>query len=917
MNGLKRFWRSLFDVRRGEYAKTGLMALYLMLVLFAYYILKPVSRAMFLNRFDIDKLPWLYVLIASIGGVLTYFYTKMAVKSSLSKAVTFANIFCVAVLVLFWWLVQFKMSWVIYAFNVWVSLFSIMLVSQGWLVAANVFTSREAKRLYGILGVGSVIGAAFGGQFTAIMVYYVGTTNLLLASAGMVVLSYIAYRAAVASSGRNLSAAKGAEEEEPFSFGEIIGSIKSYRHLQVIIAIIMITFMVDVMVEFQFSAYAKQAYKGADLTAFLGNFYGFWLNLVTFVLQLFLTSFVVSRFGVGGTLQIMPITIAFASLASLIAPSLLSTAAARLTEASTRYSFNKTGMELLYLPLPLELRNRTKAFVDVFVDRFSRGIGGMILVLFNSTTEMDPYQFSIIVMVLSVVWIGLSVLAQREYVATVRRRLELRRLDLESSRIRVSDRATINLLENTARGQHGRQAAYALDLLGQAPAYDLRPLLVELVRSPLAEVRAKVYELGRGTTNGELLEPALADIRSARVPGENPAVAEAVGYAMTVSDEPVALGRRLFEHSNPEVPAAAVDALAAQPELAAELINHSWLNAAAADSNPARRALAARAVGVRGDAGTEALHKLLNDSDPQVLAEAIRAAGRLKSREYLPGLIRRLADPHLRGVSTEALAGFGPRIIGSLGDLLDDETVPVVVRRYVPRVLRHIVDQRSVDLLVRVLPGKDLTIRSAVLKALSKLREANPDLDYGNKTLSEQVHEEARYYFRTHAALTALREHDPPGPATLLLVRTLADRLDSTLERLFRLLGLRYPPRQIYAAYLALHHGRKSEEFTAALDFLENVLERELKRIMLPLLDEEAVLTQRGMELFDIERMTVPSALRELIRTGDMWLASAAIAAAAELKVRDVANDIRSVGDSGGKEVADVARAAEAVLASA
>ena len=41
---------------------------------------------------------------------------------------------------------------------------------------------------------------------------------------------------------------------------------------------------------------------------------------------------------------------------------MISTGAARLTEAATRYSFNKTGMELLYLPLPLELRNRTKAF---------------------------------------------------------------------------------------------------------------------------------------------------------------------------------------------------------------------------------------------------------------------------------------------------------------------------------------------------------------------------------------------------------------------------------------------------------------------------------------------------------------------------------------------------------------------------
>ena len=51
----------------------------------------------------------------------------------------------------------------------------------------------------------------------------------------------------------------------------------------------------------------------------------------------------------------------------------------RLTEASTRYTLNSTGMELLYMPLPQELRNRMKAFIDICVDRLSRGIGGVLL----------------------------------------------------------------------------------------------------------------------------------------------------------------------------------------------------------------------------------------------------------------------------------------------------------------------------------------------------------------------------------------------------------------------------------------------------------------------------------------------------------------------------------------------------------
>src|SRR5579884_2889440 len=98
MNRLRLFWRSVFDVRPGEYLRTTCMTLYLMLVLFAYYILKPVSRAIFLNKFDIDKLPWLYVLIAGVGGVLAYGYTRVAVKSSLKRAVNIATVFSVVVL---------------------------------------------------------------------------------------------------------------------------------------------------------------------------------------------------------------------------------------------------------------------------------------------------------------------------------------------------------------------------------------------------------------------------------------------------------------------------------------------------------------------------------------------------------------------------------------------------------------------------------------------------------------------------------------------------------------------------------------------------------------------------------------------------------------------------------------------------
>lgn len=907
MLALKRFGRSLFDVRPGEYAITAFMSLYLMLVLFAYYILKPVSRSMFLNNLDLDKLPWLYILIAGIGGGLAYLYTRVAMKSSLARAVNFATAFCVAVLVLLWWLLQYQAAWILYAFNIWVSLFSVILVSQGWLVAANLFTSREAKRLYGVIGAGSVLGAAFGGQFTAIMVYRLAARDLLLASAGMVILSYIAYRMALATSGRSLGAARAAEEEE-FRFAEIVGAIARVRHLQVIVAVMTITFIVDVMVEYQFSAFAQRAYHGRELTAFLGNFYGFWLNLITIVLQLFLTGFVVSRFGVGGTLQIMPVAIAAASTASLVAPSLLSTAAARLTEASTRYSFNKTGMELLYLPLPLELRNRVKAFVDVFIDRLARGLGGIILLLL----PIAPRRLSIVVLVLAAAWIVLSVVAQRQYMATVRQRFEKRRLDLEAARVPVSDRATVELLERTARSERPRQAAYALELLSCAPGHRTDSLLSELVKSPHAEVRAKVFEVARKTGNPALSEAAFAELRNARG-GSAGAVREAILYAMSADAEPLSLARRLLDHPNADAPPSVLDALAARPELARELIGHDWLRATASDADPRRRALAAQAIGIRGDAGTEALFALLNDPDPGVATQAIRTAGALKSREYFRHVVNALGSPRLRGAAIEALAALGPKIRGSLGDLLLDEAETVRIRRYVPRVLLKMGDQGSVDILVRGLSATNLTVRAAILKALNRLRENKPSLDFGAPALLEQVREEARYYLDLHANLAPLRERESNGPATSLVIRTLEDRLRSTLDRLFRLLGLRYPPRQIYAAYQAIDR-RAGDDCAAALDFLDHVLDRELKRVLLPLFDEDAMLAKHAREVFHIERKDVSGALRSLIQSQDPWLAACGIAAAGELRIHELSPDIRDAGQGRGREIAEVARAAVAVL---
>jgi AAA family ATP:ADP antiporter len=861
------------------------MALHMTCVLFAYYILKPVSQALFLSKFDIDQLPVLQMLIAVVCGILGYAYTRVVVRLSLAAAVNWATASAVVCLVTIWWMLRFNFAWMLYVFNIWVSLFSIVTVSQAWLVSANVFTSREAKRIYGLLGLSATVGAAFGGEFTARLVQIVEPRDLLLASAGMVLIAYGCYRVVAAQKNVNLSKAHAGESDEDFAFKDIVSGIRNHRHLQVIMAIITITFIVDFMVQFQFSAMAKAAFSDKkDLTAFLGSFYGVYLNLASFAMQFFLTAMIVRYLGVGGTLQIMPVVIGVAAAVTALVPRLAAAAAMRLSEAATRYSFNRTGTELLYLPLPAALKNRTKAFVDIFMDRFGRGLSALFLMVYTALLEKDPKhpdltRLSAVLCGISILWVLLSARAGKEYLATVRRRLESRRLDLDGARITVAGSETIALLEKTADEGTPRQAAYAIGLLADVPGYDAGPQLQKLARNVSAECRTTAYETGAKVGYRELLETATAALQA---PGTVREQQAALTYLVAVS---------------PEGP-----------------VTVEWVRDAAASADAGRRALGAYAIGLRGQDSDGTLRALLDDPDPLVASAACRSAGQLGAVIYFEQVVRQLNRRAVRGTAVESLALYGSRVCGSLGDVLADTSAPLAVRCRIPRVLRLIRDQRSVDVLIQSVGSGEPAVRTAVLKALNRLRESTPGLHMPELPIDYQIQEEARHCFRLHAMLSPLRAAARPRTAQALLVRSLETQVRQTMGRLFRLLGLRYPPNEIYNAYLAVESGNP-ERVLSAHDFLDSQLDRETKRFVVPLLESNDHLLAHARDICGIEAKSLENALRESIVSGDNWIAMCAMAAAAELKLKGLAGDVTRAGQGGGQETVAVARAASAALA--
>jgi len=440
------------------------------------------------------------------------------------------------------------------------------------------------------------------------------------------------------------------------------------------------------------------------------------------------------------------------------------------------------------------------------------------------------------------------------------------------------------------------------------------PLLQEVVGSPSPAIRAKVYEVGRRNTAKGLEERARQDISECAGASEDLA-REAVRYLLAFSGDATALAATLLNNPHAALARAALEAIDTDREAVESLVTHRWLQDAAASADVERRALAAFAVGVRGDEGTEVIHKLLADPSRRVISAACRAAGKVRNPAYVDVIMAHVADAKVRAAAITALADFGEMIVSRLGEVLETLSTPEAVRRQTPRVLARLPAQASVDVLERSLDAENLSVRAAVLKALNKLRAVAPLLNYDEQLVTQRIWREAESYYRVFAELRRLRQQ-PAGRATALLTRTLETRLTDTVERLFRLLGLRYAPKQIYATYLAVSQHR-AEELGSALEFLDNLLDHEIKRVLLPLVEGSPHLLEIGREVFGIEVPTVDAALRRQIGSQDPWLAACAMAAAAELRSFSLRDEISRAAAGSPPEVAQVARDALHGLASA
>ena len=178
--------RRLLDIRPEERRPTTVAFIALLGILAAHTILETARDALFLARLPPSQLPWMYLAMAGIAVGLSRWTTRrmrerraLATLLALSAAGTFA----------FWAMGPSPGPWALRALYVWTGLVSTLAAVQFWLVVGEIFTITQAKRVYAIIGLGSLLGAVAGGGVARIVSTRVDAHHLLLLSAAVLAVT--------------------------------------------------------------------------------------------------------------------------------------------------------------------------------------------------------------------------------------------------------------------------------------------------------------------------------------------------------------------------------------------------------------------------------------------------------------------------------------------------------------------------------------------------------------------------------------------------------------------------------------------------------------------------------------------------------------------------------------------------------
>lgn len=387
----------LFSFSRRELPLALLAALFYFCVLGGYFLLRPVREAMGVSR-GMDELRWLFVVTSIASLVVVVAFGGVVAKANRRRFIPVGYLFVIVCLIGFAGLLVADVSAggsligsgaesalarnVGYTYYVWLSVINLFVNSLFWAYMVDIFNTEQGKRMFAFIGVGGTLGSIIGGSSATLIsnstesaylpagLMLLGATMFGLAILVMLTLDRRAKRdSKMTAAPREHMGSPHAHAPVGGSFWDGVSSVAKSPYLLGIGAYIALLAISNTMIYF---AQANIVLESTD--TFSERVKGFaqldtLAEMATLLTQVFLTSRIIKRLGVGWTLALLPLVTAggFAILA--IWPTFGIIAIFQALHRATRYAISRPARETLFSVLSPSEKYKAKPVIDVFVYR--------------------------------------------------------------------------------------------------------------------------------------------------------------------------------------------------------------------------------------------------------------------------------------------------------------------------------------------------------------------------------------------------------------------------------------------------------------------------------------------------------------------------------------------------------------------
>ncbi len=396
----------ILNMKKEEQPLAVLSAVYFFCILCGYFFLRPVRDAMGVAR-GMDELRWLFVWTALVSLVVVLAFGGVVSRTNRRRFIPIGYLFVIGCLIVFSGMLIADGAagggligtdtetpvarYVGYVFYVWLSTINLFVNSVFWAFMVDIFDVGQGKRMFAFIGIGGTLGALVGGWATTVIS---GMTDSVYLPAGLMLtgaaffglaivvmlsldrLVFGSQRSQLTADGAAIEGHQRAGDRDVAGEGGIGGTFWEGAHAVVrspyllgIGAYIALMAISNTLIYFtQANIILDDRDTFSELVAGFAQLDVF-AQVATLFVQIFVTTQVIKRIGVGWTLVILPV-VTMTGFAILSAWTVFGVMAVfQAVQRATRYAVSRPARETLFSVVSPSEKYKAKPFVDVFLYR--------------------------------------------------------------------------------------------------------------------------------------------------------------------------------------------------------------------------------------------------------------------------------------------------------------------------------------------------------------------------------------------------------------------------------------------------------------------------------------------------------------------------------------------------------------------